>query len=290
MLRYASPISCTITLWVINMTRTIYILILLLLVACQSREKQLQEPFESGYVVKSYYSNADDPKNLNSVKYYDSSDRLIREIGKEGDCTQYIYDSNGKLKEKVWGRSCDQVQGVRHIFIYDSFGNHVGTYSTHEAFVKLDTVQYEQIYFYDSENRLVKEKVAERVEPQGDTVKTWNYYTYNGNRKDSLVVKENDGLLWNGVYKYDSAGRLIAVEKTRRNIFENEFYTYDDLGRLIEKQTKTIDKVTSPVGTLKVLDTKRVYTYDSTDFQAKEILYHDEKAVIQVVNIKEYKN
>lgn len=272
------------------MKETIYILTLLLLIACQSREKQLQETFESLYVVKSYYSNADDPKNLNSLKYFDSSDRLIREIGKEGDCTQYIYDSSGKLKEKAWGRSCDQGMEVRHIFIYDSLGNHVGTYSTHEAFVKLDTVQYEQINFYDSENRLIKEKIAERVEPHGDTIKMWNYYTYNGNSKDSLVVKENDGLLWKGVYKYDSTGRLIELKKNRMDTFENELFIYDDFGRLVEKHTETNDKVATPMGTLKVPDTKKTYTYDSTGFQAKEILYHDGKAVIQVVNIKEFKN
>jgi YD repeat-containing protein len=94
------------------MTKIIYILTLLLLVACQSRKKQQQENFESQYLVKSYYSNDDDPKNLSIVKYYDSSDKLIREIGKEGDCIRYIYDEAGKLKEKVWGRSCEQVQGV----------------------------------------------------------------------------------------------------------------------------------------------------------------------------------
>lgn len=284
------PYYARVTLWVIKMTKTIYILTLLLLFACQSREEQLQETFESHYVVESYYSNADDPKNLNSVKYFDSSDRLIREIGKEGDCTQYIYESSGKLKEKVWGRSCDQVQGVRHILIYDTLGNHVGTYSTHAAIVDLDTVKFEQINFYDRENRLVKEKVAERIEAQGDTIKTWNYYTYNRNRIDSLVVKENDGLLWKGVYRYDSTGRLIEVKKNRRDTFENEFYIYDDLGRLIEKQTKTNDKVASPMGTHKVPDTKRAYTYDSTGFQAKEILYHDGKAVVQIVKVKEYKN
>jgi hypothetical protein len=44
------------------------------------------------------------------------------------------------------------------------------------------------------------------------------------------------------------------------------------------------------MGVLKVPDTKRIYTYDSAGFLNKDILYHDSKAVIQEVNIKEYKN
>lgn len=264
---------------------------LLLIVACQSREKQQHQSLEAQYVVKSYYSNADDPKNLNAVKYYDSSDRLLREIGKEGDCIRYIYDETGKLVEKVWGRSCGQAQvAVRHILIYDSLSNHVGTYSTFNTLVDMDTVHYEQIYFYDSEKRLVKEKIAERVESSGDTIKTWSYYTYDGNKKDSMVIKENDGLLRKGAYKYNKSGKLVELRKTLRNTFDNEHFIYDNLGRLIEKRTKTNEKVTTPMGVLKLPDTKKVYTYDSAGFLNKEILYHDGKAVVQIVNIKEYKN
>ncbi|WP_147294329.1 hypothetical protein [Pontibacter diazotrophicus] len=112
----------------------------------------------------------------------------------------------------------------------------------------MDTVNFEQIYFYDIENRLVKEKIAERVESQGDTIKTWNYYTYVGNKKDSLLVTEGNGLLWKGAYKYDTTGRLVELRKTRRDTYENEFFLYDDLGRLVEKQTITNYKFDTPVG------------------------------------------
>ncbi|RDV10245.1 hypothetical protein DXT99_26700 [Pontibacter diazotrophicus] len=230
------------------MTKTIYILTLLFLVACQSREGKQQEGFDPEYVVKSYYSNADDPENLKLLKYYDSSDRLLREIGKEGDCIRYIYDKTGKLIEKVWGRGCQQVQGVRSILFYDTLGNLLGTYTTSDTLVNMDTVNFEQIYFYDIENRLVKEKIAERVESQGDTIKTWNYYTYVGNKKDSLLVTEGNGLLWKGAYKYDTTGRLVELRKTRRDTYENEFFLYDDLGRLVEKQTITNYKFDTPVG------------------------------------------
>ena len=273
------------------MTKTIYILTLVLFVACQSQEKQQQERLEYEYVVKSYYSNPEDSKNLHTIKFYDSSDRLLREIGREGDCIRYIYDETGKLKEKVWGRSCEQVHGaVRSILIYDSLDNHVGTYTTHDSLVNLDTLDYKQTYFYDSKNRLIKEKTAERVEPSGDTVETWNYYTYDGNRRDSVVIMENDGLLWKGAYKYDKSGKLVELRKTRRNIFENEYFIYDNHGRLIEKLTEVNDKVASPIGVVKVPDSKIVYMYDSAGFLSKEILYHDGKAVVQEVNIKEYKN
>lgn len=269
------------------MTKTIYIWALILIVACQSREKKQQESFAPQYIIKSYYDNSNDYKNLKAIKYYDLSNRLLRETGKEGDCTRYLYDETGKLIEKVWVRSCEQGQGVRSIFIYDSSGNHVGIYMTLDTLVNLDTVEYEQTYFYDNENRLVKEKVAERVEPLNDTVETWNYYSYDGDKKDSVIVKENDILLWKGDYKYDMNGRLVELRKTRRNTYENEYFIYDDLGRLIEKQTKTNGNVVTPMGIVEIPDTKRVYTYDSTGFQNKEILCHDGKAIVQIINIKE---
>ncbi|MCC9165254.1 hypothetical protein [Pontibacter harenae] len=273
------------------MTKPIYILtLLLLLVACQGRERKQEESFDSKFVVRSYHSNSDNPENLKSVKYYDSSDRLLREIGREGDCIRYIYDERGKLLEKVWGRGCQQVMGVRNILIYDYLGNHVGAYTTSDTLVNIDTVSFEQIYFYDSENRLVKEKIAERIEPQGDTIKTWNYYTYVGNKKDSLLVKENNGLLWKGVYNYDTTGRLLELRKTRRDTYENEYFLYDDFGKLVEKQTKTNYKIATPLGVAKAPNSRTTSTYDSAGFQTKEILYHNGKAVVQVVHTKEYKN
>jgi hypothetical protein len=270
--------------------KAVYIFILCLVAACQSQGEGSQSDFNSFYEVYSYYGNPDDPKNLRSVRYFDSSNKLLRELGGDVGCTRYIYDETGKLIETVWGRSCEQRHGVRNIFIYDSLNNHIGNFTTYDTLISLDTIQFQQTFFYDSANRLVKEKTGERVESPFDTIATWKYYFYSGSKIDSVKLLENDGLLWNIAYRYDKKGRLEGLRKTRGNTYENEYYIYDGFGKLIEKGTNSNEKVTSPMGSFDMPETKRVYTYDSSGFQTKEILYHDGKAVVEVNNIKKFKN
>ena len=276
-------------LWGIKMMSTTkYILILILIISCRTIEKTpINNPIPK-YVITSYYNNPDEPKNFFSAKYYDSSDNLIREIGRDGDCERYIYDTNGVLIETIWGRTCDN--GVRKIFIFDSLGNHIGYYRTFDTLVNLDTVPFEQIKFYDSQNRLIKEKVNERKSSEGDTIKTWNYYSYDGAIKTSVVIKENNITIWNGTYKYDSVGRLTELKKIRKRVFEIEYYIYDSIGRIIEKGTKSNGKLITEMGTYEIPDRKRIYSFDSTGFAFKETLYQDDKVELRVFNIKTYNN
>jgi len=263
-----------------------YILFQFLITSCRDSEKVPQDTIVSQYVITSYYNNSDDPKNFASAKYYDSSNKLIREIGGDGDCTRYIYDETDKLIETIWGRTCEY--GVRQILIFDTLGNHIGYYRPLDSIFDIDTIQFDQIKFYDSQNRLVEEKVDERKNVHGEKIFTRNYYTYEGENKSSVEIKENDITIWKGTYQYDTKGRLVELKKVRKSVFEIDYYVYDDSDRLIEKGTKSNVKTITPLGTFDYPEKKRVFQYDSTGFLNKEIVYHDNKILVKVINIKTY--
>jgi YD repeat-containing protein len=270
------------------MRTQIHILILLLITSCSFNTKETKESTVPSYKVISYYNNTVDQKNIFSIKYYDSSDRLIREIGRDEDCTRYIYDGKGRLIETIWGRTCGS--GMRQIYIFDSSGNHVGFYKTEDTVhICTDTVKFEQIKFYDSQNRLTAEKVDERHDMEEDTISTWNYYTYGGKIKAAVEIKENEIAIWHGLYHYDTKGRLIELEKVRNNDFEIEYYIYNDSGQLIEKGTKSNGKLITKIGTFKIPNRKRIYDYDSTGFATKETLYQDDKVELRIFNVKTYR-
>ena len=124
--------------------------------SCQSNQKTSNNKkynFEYDYEIKHYFS--DDLENCQDTKFY-LNDRLIRETNKEGGCIRYVYDTKGKLLETNWSRNCGN--GYRTIFIYDSLDNHIAYYKTMDTIINLDTISINQIYFYDSENRLIKER------------------------------------------------------------------------------------------------------------------------------------
>ena len=60
---------------------------------------------------------------------------------------------------------------------------------------------------------MTKEKVGERSNLNDETITTWNFYTYDGEQKASVIIKENDITTWNGTYKYDSLNRIIELKK-----------------------------------------------------------------------------
>ncbi len=97
-------------------------------------------------------------------------------------------------------------------------------------------------------------------------------------------------MLWRVAYQYDPKDRLAELIKTRGDTYEKEYFVYNQSGNLVQHGTKTNEKLTIPIGTFQKPDSKRIYTYDSTGFQTQEILYHNEKAIVQVINIKKYKH
>lgn len=237
------------------------------------------------YVITSYYNNPDDPENFRDAKYYDSTDRLIREIGRDGDCKKYIYDNSGRLIEIVWGRTCED--GIRQIYVFDTSGHHVGYYRTRDTIVDLDTVQFEQIKFYDSQDRLIEEKVNERNTMDGVIFSTWNFYTYIGEIKSTVAIKVNDILHWEGTYHYDTKARQVELKKVRKERFETDYSIYNDAGQLIEQGTKTNNQFITPMGTFETPQEKIIFRYDTMGFMNEEIQYHDNKTLQRIIYIKQ---
>ena len=268
---------------------TIYkiISILIILVSCRNIDKKQYDNYIPKYVITSYYNNQDDPENFICAKYYDSSDRLIREIRRES-CERFIYDSSGILIETIWGRTCNN--GFRKILIFDSLGNHIGYYKTFDSIINMDTVEFEQIKFYDFKNRLIKEKINERIDSNSDTISLWYYYSYNDDKKSKIEIKKNDITIWKRNLEYDSNGRLTESKDVRGNIYEKEYYIYDSLNRLIEKGIKSNGKIITPIGTFDIPHKKTTYSFDSTGFVFKETQFENEKVKLIIINEKKIIN
>lgn len=259
-------------------------IIFLFNLSCRTSDNNSGNEFTYHYEVDSYYNNSNEPKNFISTKYYDSSDKLIRETKRDGICIEYLYNENDKIAETVTGRNCDF--GRRSIFIYDSAGNHLGNFETLQPNIDLDTVDFEQTKFYNDLNQLVKEKISETKSIDGELIEIWNLYKYDKDLKTSLEVKKNDFTEWYGTYKYDSVGNILELKKTRNERYETETFTYNNLGLLIEIEKKNNGKLITPMGTFDHPDRRIVFKYDSTNFLYEESIYDNDKFTVKTINEK----
>jgi YD repeat-containing protein len=262
-----------------------YILILtIILISCKTTHREHYANFNYDYEIRSYYSNPDNPKNFRYSEFY-LNGRLLRKIGRDGDCTRYFYDSTGQLIETRWGRNCNY--GRRNILIYDSLKNHIGDYSTMDSIVNLDTVQFEQTFFYDSQYRLIKELTDKRRNLDGEEIETWKHYEYLGNKINREITLTNFDTIWDSKYIYDSIGNLIQIYRVRKKVYEIEVFRYNAEGLLIEKEIKSTANPITPVVTFSAGNNMRTYQYDSTGFLTTELLYnHKGKVEIKTIYLK----
>ena len=252
---------------------TLYILFCLT-VSCSPTDMTSNKlDFEYDYEVLTYSGDTTDLKNLRHTKYYDKNEKLIRRTGMDG-CMRFIYDSNGHLIEKVWGRNCDY--GVRELMIYDSNYNLLGAYKTSDSLVNLDTIKYKQIYFYDSNNDLIKELTNSWNDSQGNKHEQWNSYEYQNKRRiKELDVQDSIGLIWAGVYQYDSIGNLETIRKVRNHTLETQTFKYDIEGRLIEKEIKSNEYPLTPDVGFSASNNRTLYKYsDSGQLLEEKVLSH----------------
>ena len=140
-----------------------------------SKPGRISDPneFHFDYFV-STYSGDTTSKNLREIDFYDSTGLLLRHRETSGGCTQLFYGPNGKLTEKRYSRNC--LGGWRELMIYDKKGNLLGTYTTKDTLVNLDTISYKQTFFYDGANRLVRERTREWRNSNDSTSEQWNCY------------------------------------------------------------------------------------------------------------------
>lgn len=261
---------------------TIYIsIITLLLVSCNSERKNIDSfyNFDYDYELRSYYS--DDLENHKSAQFYKDG-KLIRRTSREGGCEVFHYDSTGRLIETTWGRNCEY--GRRTIFMYDSLNNHIGYYSTLDSIVNLDTVKFTQTLFYDSDNRLVKERTDKRKDMQGIEFEIWNLYTYTDSLIQTETILRNQDTLWTGEYFYDSNNNLIKIHRVRNSLYETELFRYNKNGLLIEKEIISTENPVTPKTSFSAGNNTRTYKYDSDGILTEEaVLNHEGKVQIKTI-------
>jgi hypothetical protein len=262
-----------------------YILVILLLIAsCKANDRKSDVDFNYDYEVRCYSSNSNDPKNFQYSEFF-LNNTLVRKIGREGDCTRYFYNSEGKLIETRWGRNCSY--GRRDILIYDSLNNYIGNYITLDSIVNLDTVKFEQTFFYDKQHRLIKELTDTRDTEGGKELKAWKCYEYDGNKIIREISLTNSDTIWKGKYTYDSKGRLINIYRVRNKVYESEDFKYNENGLLIEKVITSTENPITPETSFSAGNNKRTYLYDSTGFLTTEILYnHQGKIEIKTIYLR----
>jgi hypothetical protein len=266
------------------------IVFILTITSCVPSDKT-SEPldFDYAYEILTYYDDTLDIKNLRHVEYFDANGKLLRVVGTEEGCTQFIYNNQGQLVEKIWGRTCDK--GLRELMIYDSSKNLLGTYRTRDSLINVDTVTYRQLYFYDSDNNLIKEFEREWNNSNGEHFEQWNFYTYKIGRRVKDTIRQNQGLVWAGTYEYDSKSNLISLNRVRRNIFAIETFKYDSSGRLIEEEIKSNEYPLTPEVTHSAGNNKTYYKYNEDgQLIEKKNLSHKGKVVSRVLYIKKWKN
>jgi hypothetical protein len=264
------------------MRTSIYISsIIFLLVSCNSERKNIDSfyNFDYDYELRSYYS--DDLENHKSAQFF-LDGKLIRRTAREGGCEVFHYDSTGRIVETTWGRNCEY--GRRTIFIYDSLNNHIGYYSTMDSVVNLDTVKFEQILFYDSYNRLIKERTDKRNDVNGVEFEIWKFYTYKDNLIQTETTLINNDTLWVGEYSYDSNNNLTKIHRVRNGLYETELYKYNKKGLLTEKEILSTENPVTPETSFSAGNNKRTYKYDSDGVLTEETVFnHEGKVQVQTI-------
>lgn len=212
-------------------------------------------------------------ENCKSAQFFFNG-KLIRRTAHEGGCEVFHYDSTGRIMEITWGRNCED--GRRTIFIYDSQNNHIGYYSTMDSVVNLDTVEFEQIFFYDTYNRLIKERTDKRNDVNGVEFEIWKFYTYIDNLIHTETTLVNNDTLWVGKYSYDLNYNLTKIHRVRIGLFETELFKYNKNGLLIEKEIRSTKNPLTPETSFSAGNNRRTYKYDSDGVLTEETVFNHE--------------
>jgi hypothetical protein len=262
------------------------ILMTLILYSCGNNEKvTYNDDFKFDHAIKHFYEDTTDQDNLRYTEFYDSTDRLIRVSGPEEGCTRYFYNDKGKLKQTIWGRNC--FGGIREIMIYDQNDNLLGTYSTRDSLVNLDTVKFKQTRFYDTENKIIKELEREGNFANGQHFEIWNQYSYKNQRIDEVLISQNEGLLWTGKYIYDSNGNLKEISKKRNSITDTETFRYDSIGKLVERVISSNEYPLTPEVSHSARNQRVLYKYNSMGQLVEQItLNHKDKVQSRLFKIR----
>lgn len=217
------------------------------------------------------YSGGDmKSENAINYKYFNQSGQIIEQIGHEYR-VKYYYDSVGDLIEKYNCRMYNCEIGWRDIMIYDDNKNLLGTYRTLETAIDLDTVEFEQIKFYNEKGELSKELFDRGSNMQGDKYEIWKGYSYN----DQLISKEfdikNGDTTWIGNYNYDNKRQLINITRILGKLKEERNFNYNESGQLIKESIESNEYPLTENVSFSVKNNTIRYDYDSQGRLIKEV-------------------
>ena len=153
-----------------------------------------------------------------------------------------------------------------------------------DSIVNIDTVKVDQIYFYDSKNRLVKERTDSGKSMDGEEFEIWKYYEYLNNKINSEITLRNNDTVWIGNYDYDLNGNLIKIHRVRKEVYETELFKYNQDNKLIEEEIISTANPITPKVSFSAGNNVRKYEYDSTGFKISETVYNH-KGKVQIMTI-----
>jgi YD repeat-containing protein len=250
--------------------------ILMALFGCQSNKDRVpdfSDNIDYQYSETKYMDNHNNEEHIVSIKYFNKQNQLIEQVGHEFR-VKYTYDDKGNLTETFSCRMYNCDIGWRSILVYDSSGNHVGTYTTLDTLVNMDTVKVEQVKFYDNKKRLIKELADRGKDVNNDKFEYWKFYQYENERILSAIETRNGDTVWVGTYDYNKSGNLIRINRKNREKYKNEQFEYDKSNRLINW---TIDSNENPLienTSYSVSNNTTAYEYNHKGQLIREVTYN----------------
>lgn len=246
------------------------------LFGCQSNKDRVpdfSDNIDYQYSETKYMDNHNNEEHIVSIKYFNKQNQLIEQVGHEFR-VKYTYDDKGNLTETFSCRMYNCDIGWRSILVYDSSGNHVGTYTTLDTLVNMDTVKVEQVKFYDNKKRLIKELAERGKDLNNDKFEYWKFYQYENERILSAIETRNGDTVWVGTYDYNKSGNLIRINRKNREKYKNEQFEYDKSNRLINW---TIDSNENPLTentSYSVSNNTTAYEYNHKGQLIREVTYN----------------
>lgn len=205
-------------------------------VICRDEHKEVfcEEHYKKGKLVKQITPFRENEAD-STVYLYNSAGKLKEKVFKEFDKKHsnfYFYDSEGKLSRKV----DTEYEMISKFSFTDLYG--------HEVMNDSDEVVSHHEFQYDINGNLIYEKET-WLNHRGffeTTDETW--YLYDSN--NLLVFEKQED--WEKKNHYDRNGKLVRSDITDFALEENHIiiYKYDSYNRLVKK----------------ICDNERVYTYE----------------------------
>ena len=171
---------------------------------------------EVGLISKVIVKDISHPANSNeTLKYYNSDDRLVKEITDYDYLSEYKYDQKGNIIEETGG-SMDQQN--RTVFKYDSSGNRIKMEYHGLSMDNYDIIEWSRVY--DESNRRTKQEEKNKRGERSNQL-----YYYSGNnliRTEYFDQDDNPKGVEDRVYD-GSLLKTIIYKSVDRMIYKETF-------------------------------------------------------------------